>query len=135
MGYELVEPDKSHTTQNQCVINFISHASGDMTFIRCVTCANAVLSLDRNTSLYDKAYNIYSLACKNDHPCITFLWLVFWYGVTHPNYGLIYIHVKQLLCHSLRTFPVRSKDMMSPRLLNGRVFELYSAETGLIIQR
>ncbi len=53
---ELVKPDKSHITQNPCVINFISHTSGDMTFIRCVTCANVVLSLDRNSPLYDYHY-------------------------------------------------------------------------------
>ena len=33
-------------------INFPSHGSGDMTFTRCVTCANAVLSFDRNSPLY-----------------------------------------------------------------------------------
>ena len=42
---------KSNTTTGgapvKMEINFILHFSGDMTFIKCVTCANALLSLDR----------------------------------------------------------------------------------------
>ncbi len=39
-----------------------------MTFIRCVTCANTVLSLDRNSTLYDNpTYFMYLFTVIADH--------------------------------------------------------------------